>query len=454
MPTRNKILNIGFVYVALIFLGTFAFIALSKGWTWGPYDEVWWSRMFFDGWDVRHFLKWDFSYGRFRPVIPAINFLKFSIFNFDPHLIRVERFAVFGGLFISLYAWLRSEKLSQVSILLTLVFLLKAPPLLELFHIFTLSELPCLLFFTFALISRKKLPILSHIFLITATLTKEPFAFLLPIPAILERKWKEASAYFAITSAYLGTLFFMSLGKYYRVGFHSSVAAEIARQIPRDFGLFLPVFVLLIYNFVKREHRGNFYEIINDKLYKPLILVGAALVYAASVFSMSAGWTFHFAPPVFLFAVALGLLINDYIVVEKLSQGTFACLCIVIAILPARLVWNVRRLHEKHVYRTTFMDAIRNSKIAGTLGTNCPFDGDGYGFATDRRPDDVDCYASSEPVARCCERAKIIALISTCDAYANKLDQARSLGLPLLAHADDPLGNWYLFDCSRDRNIK
>ena len=386
-------------------------ILLQNGWTFNIYDELSWLKMIYEKMSLADFIRGDFEkLGRFRPLSFFINQIKYTITT-DPQILRIERYAEWL-LFLSLAYALFSKLIEQPLIrVLVVVFLIKSPPILELIHVYTVSELPFLLFLTAAtLLWWQGRRVLSAIAVLIACLFKEPsliflsFIFLLVdwISDTSTKKYIFNKRYIASLLFSLVVLVFLYLnrrGGYYELRSNSYLIREILSKSILDFA---PL-ILIILTTGRRAPKlfANFanQSIDRRKFVVGILSIAYGLAYAGVIFSTSSGWTFHFSPAVFF--ITLGLLL----LLDLLKPATIVLLPFLI-ILPLRLPYNLYREWQRHIPRKERIEVIKKAPTGIPFVSNCLIDAVGLGFAADRRPERLECFGRK--MVECCQQEPLI----------------------------------------------
>jgi hypothetical protein len=222
-------------------------LVFLPGWSWSLYDEISWLRYYNQGVTGIDFLKKDFQeLGRIRPLSVLISIGRMAWVQSEQlHWQRLFTYLEFLWLLFLFFRFLVVRlNSSKLTALFGVAFLMKSPPLLELIHIFTLSELRATWFLLLALqVNNRKIELL---FLAAAALTKEPFALMAPLAPLLRGKIMESVCYGAAGAMYVGLLYLNSRGVYYQVGINLNSIIEIAKNATIDFS---PALILMVFAF-------------------------------------------------------------------------------------------------------------------------------------------------------------------------------------------------------------
>jgi len=429
--------------VLLCIIATGAMLVFLPSWSWSLFDEIGWFKFLQDGVTVKSFMQSDYSsWGRFRPLSPFFAFGRIQLFGPENiKWMRVERYAEFLvllGLFWSLLR--KRENISLALSVFALGFLLKSPPILELIRVVSLSELAGMIFVLAGLLIRERSLAGCYAFLFLAVITKEPFALFLPMPALLDRRVRETFITGLIGAGYLGFLMAMRKGGYYEVGSSAQSMREILLKLAVDLVPALSILVFWIHRF---RFKGTS---IPSDLWRSGVFFVFAGAYAGVLLGKAAAYGYHFAPSVLLTAWAFTLLIRYCVVRFGMPKLAFYILVFFAAVQPLRLVWNIGRLYNTHRDRFALTEAVRESKISGTYGTNCYLDSAGLGYVANARKESGSCTDwETNSVKECCKKVSIVGLLAECPSYEHLLSDAKVYGFPIVAQGE----GWKVISCQR-----
>lgn len=416
--------------LALTYL--FVLTAFFPGWTWSMFDELYWVVRFRENIGLSDWTKSDFvTHGRVRPLSAVFVFVKMHLLGLDAHLLKIVRaseFILAAGLAI---LYLR-HSLPLLFAVFGVAFWLKSPPQLEQFNWMTLSELNGTILLLLGLIAYKRSRMAGYGLLVLAALTKEPFIFFLPLPALLEKKRAETVVGGTLAAAFLVFLL------YNRRSYTADVSVESLRlislrEIVRGYSIdFTPVAPLLLL-FIKRMK-------VSEELWKAAVLSVFAALYAVSVLPKAWGYTYIFSPAILLAALALAFLMGHFSRVKALPRWALLYVGALVVLFSARVCWNVTKVYLKSHARNAVAEAIKDGRNKGAVVTNCAFDTRGLGYMADGRQDDKLCSASA---TECCKGSGLFALGIECDGFDTLSSELSGRGAYLI------LTNryWRLFEC-------
>lgn len=427
----NRRLWLAPILLALSYL--FVLAAFFHGWTWSLFDELSWVVQFPEKSGLIEWTRNDFAtYGRIRPLSAAFVFIKMRLLGVDAHALRLERAAEFllsAGLAI---AYLRRRGLPWLFVAFGAAFWLKSPPQLEQFNWITLSELNGTILVLLALLAYERSRCLSYALLLCAGLTKEPFIFMLPLPALLEKRWRESLV--ALAWVTLHVSFLMLSRRTYTAdvavgNMQFNALGEIARGFVIDFAAAAPLFLFF---------RGRFE--FSDSLRRALLLFGFSALYAGAVLSKAWGYTYILSPVILLSALGFSFLLEHLSRARALSRTALLYVGLLVVAFSARVCWNVSRAYAKSSARLEIVEKLRAEPLKGAVASNCPFDTKGFGFIADARDGDSFC---SRSVDTCCRKDGYFALGTRCEGFDSLSAELSRRGAHLLVANRE----WRLFDC-------
>lgn len=426
------LLPLGLAYLYALFI-----TIVLPGWTWSTYDEMHWLSLFVDHKaSALSFIREDWiADGRVRPLIAVINFAKFSLFGLAPKLMRVERLLELALLLGLAGAWLAGcRKAHWLAVAAGLAFFVKSPPVLEQLRWMTTSEIFGCITLVAALLAWPRSKLAAYALLLLTVSIKESFALLLPLPALLDRRWRQALLTSLIGAGYMAFLYLGRRG--YGAGYTlssmaPSTVAEIVRGIAIDFAplVALPVFLFRV--------RGRF-----DDLWRAVVLAVFGLVYGFLVFPKASAYNYIFAPSIVLFGLSLAIAASTV----QMSRALIAYLAMLAIVLPLRLDWNWTRTYLSSKYRHELLEQVRATGKTKPIGHNCLMDARLYGLMLDGREEGPGCPNENDTIADCCKpETELLILSSECQQYDKRLEQARALKLAELFRNE----RFTLLECPR-----
>lgn len=429
------------LFLPLIFsLGVLAAMPLVlPHWTWSLYDELGWINYYLKDslWDFIHrdfFMDW-----RFRPLSEAVVYLKFKIFGFNAALFRFER-ALELVLFVVCYLkyFLGQRRTPLIPVLLGLVFIVKSPPVLEQWRWATVSELWGMNFLLLALLARPRSMVLSYGFLVLCALNKEPMAVFLALPALLDRKTKEAALGLATTALYFAFLYAGRRG--YTAAYGVTINVHSLQELLRQAALDLVPLYLGVAIFCIRR----------SKTWTPLVFFAFAFIYFALVLFKTWGYTYILAPVILLMGMGLTSLLEGDPSKKPWPPLAVGASVLLILILPLRLVWNGVHVYQRTQQRALLIEALAEQEARPITASNCPMDRRSLGFAADlfRGERDPQGFRADGPTCTgslldCCRQARQVAVGDECYDGPGLRAQAQSLNLKKTYEN----GGWTLFEC-------
>jgi hypothetical protein len=435
-------LVLGYAYVLILTI-------FFKGWTWSLYDELSWVH-------YSHFKPlWTYiseDYvrdGRFRPLAPIFVYLKLFLFGLSPQFLRVERIleVIATTTLVLLFLRNHAPKSKWIALIVGIGFWLKSAPQLDQARWMFTPELNGLFFFACALLVRKHSKPVSYLFLLLMVTAKEPFAMFLPLPALLEKRWKEVLLSGAAGFFYM--LFLVLNRRGYSTMYGSvqypGASQEILKQTLKDFSYLILLCVLF------SKTRLKYLQSNPWALWPSLVFATFGITYATLVYPMLWGYTYMLAPALFLIGIALSFLLIALDKAKPFSPKALVLLFALSAIFSLKISynWTKNYLHTKELH--ALFKGLSQLPQTGPVGSNCPVDNRNVGFGADilvksigkARSNGPSCYKPGESAAECCKGAELLAIGKECNSFEDLTQEAEKLGLQL-AYSNK---GWKVYKC-------